>query len=160
MLEKNEISWNAMITGYSQHGCGTEAINLFKTMKQHGVMPNRVTFVGILSARSHVGSVNEGLGYFESMNKEYDLVAKQEHYACVVDLLGRAGFMSRAREFIEKMLTEPDAMIWRTLLSACRVHKNIEIGEFAANHLLELEHVLSYICFSIKYVCSGGEMGF
>ncbi|TXG66292.1 hypothetical protein EZV62_007567 [Acer yangbiense] len=112
MLEKNEISCNAMITGYSQHGCGTEAINLFKTMKQH------------------------------------------------VDLLGRAGFMSRAREFIEKMLTEQEAMIWRTLLSACRVHKNMEIGEFAANHLLELEHVFSYICSSIKYVCNGGEMGF
>ncbi|KAK2638191.1 hypothetical protein Ddye_025986 [Dipteronia dyeriana] len=157
MPKKNEISWNAMITSYSQHGCGTEAINLFETMKQHGVMPNHVTFVGVLSACSHVGLVNEGLGYFKSMSKEYGLVPKLEHYACVVDLLGRAGFVSRAREFIEKMPIEPDAMIWRTLLSACRVHKNMEIGEFAANRLLELEpdDSATYVLLSNMYAVAG-----
>ncbi|XP_031264893.1 pentatricopeptide repeat-containing protein At4g13650-like [Pistacia vera] len=139
MPKKNEVSWNAMITGFSQHGYGIEAINLFEKMKQTDAMPNNVTFVGVLSACSHVGLVNEGLGYFESMSKEYCLVPKPEHYACVVDLLGRAGLLDRAREFIEKMRIEPDAMVWRTLLSACRVHKNLEIGEFAAHHLLKLE---------------------
>ena len=139
MAAKNEVSWNAMITGYSQHGCGIEALNLFKEMKKLGVMPNHITFVGVLSACSHAGMVNEGLGYFDSMRKEYGLVPKPEHYVCVVDLFGRAGFLSRARKFIEDMPIEPDAMVWRTLLSACIVHKNMEIGEFAARHLLELE---------------------
>lgn len=139
MPEKNEVSWNAMITGFSQHGYGIEAIDLFEKMKQTDAIPNHVTFVGVLSACSHVGLVNEGLGYFESMRKEYLLVPKPEHYACVVDLLGRAGLLERAREFIEKMPIDPDAMVWRTLLSACRVYKNLEIGEFAAHHLLKLE---------------------
>ncbi|KAH7571719.1 hypothetical protein JRO89_XS04G0125300 [Xanthoceras sorbifolium] len=157
MPEKNEISWNAMITGYSQHGYGIEAINLFETMRQLGVMPNHVTFLGVLSACSHVGLVNEGLDYFESMSKEYSLVPKREHYACVVDLLGRAGFVSRAREYIEKMPIEPDAMIWRTLLSACRVHKNMEMGEFAAHHLLELEpdDSAAYVLLSNIYAVAG-----
>ncbi|KAJ8438750.1 hypothetical protein Cgig2_020305 [Carnegiea gigantea] len=139
MTEKNEISWNAMITGYSQHGCGKEALEIFGEMKRAGVAPNGVTFVGVLSACSHVGLVEEGLGYFESMSMEHGLVPKQEHYVCVVDILGRAGLLNHAKKFIEEMPMVPDALIWRTLLSACTVHRNREIGEFAAQHLLELE---------------------
>lgn len=157
MPEKNEISWNAIITGYSQNGFGSEALNLFDEMTLLGVMPNHVTFLGVLSACSHVGLVNEGLYYFKSMRKEHDLVPKLEHYACAVDLLGRAGFLCRARKFIEEMPIEPDAMVWRTLLSACRVHKNIEIGEFAARHLLELEpeDSATYVLLSNIYAAAG-----
>ncbi|XP_043706809.1 pentatricopeptide repeat-containing protein At4g13650 [Telopea speciosissima] len=139
MLERNEVSWNAMITGYSQHGCGSEALDLFEEMKQQGFSPNHVTFVGVLSACSHVGLVREGLNYFKSMNDEHGIVPRPEHYACVVDILGRAGMLDHARKFIKEMPIEPDAMIWRTLLSASAVHKNTEIGEFSAQHLVELE---------------------
>ncbi|KAF4368568.1 hypothetical protein F8388_018692 [Cannabis sativa] len=139
MPEKNEVSWNAMITGYSQHGLGIEALNLFEQMKQLGLTPNHVTFVGVLSACSHVGLVDKGLAYFDSMSKEYGLIPHPEHYVCVVDLLSRAGLLNEAKEFIEKMPIKPDAIVWRTLLSSCTVHKNAEIGEYAAHHLLELE---------------------
>ncbi|KAF8395976.1 hypothetical protein HHK36_017587 [Tetracentron sinense] len=139
MPERNEISWNAMINGYSQHGCGNEALDLFEEMKRHGVTPNHVTFVGVLSACSHVGLVTEGLSYFKSMSKEHGIAPRPEHYVCVVDIFGRAGLLDDARGFIEEMPIDPDAMVWRTLLSACTVHKNVEIGEFAARHLLQLE---------------------
>ncbi|KAG4176645.1 hypothetical protein ERO13_A11G258500v2 [Gossypium hirsutum] len=153
MPEKNGISWNAIITGYSQHGSGIKAINLFEKMKEVGVRPNHITFVGVLSACSHVGLVEEGLGYFDSMSKEHGLVPKPEHYNCVVDLLSRAGLLCRARKFIEDMPIEPDAIIWRTLLSACAVHKNVDIGEFAAYHLLKLEpqDSASYVLLSNLY---------
>ncbi|XVF57327.1 hypothetical protein PTKIN_Ptkin06aG0196300 [Pterospermum kingtungense] len=156
MSEKNEISWNAMITGYSQHGYGIEAINLFEKMKQVGVTPNHVTLVGVLSACSHMGLVDEGLGYFDSMTKEHGIVPKPEHYACIVDLLGRAGLLCCARKFVEDMPIEPDAIIWRTLLSACAVHKNVDIGEFAAHHLLKLEpqDSASYVLLSNLYAVS------
>ena len=126
-------------------------------MKRLGLRPNHVTFVGVLSACHHVGLVNEGLSYFNSMSKEPGLVPKPEHYVCVVDLLGRAGLLHRAREFIEEMPIEPDAMIWRTLLSACMVRKNIEIGEFAARHLLQLEpeDSATYVLLSNIYAVSG-----
>ncbi|XP_065852215.1 pentatricopeptide repeat-containing protein At4g13650 [Euphorbia lathyris] len=157
MPEKNEISWNAMITGYSQHGCGIEAVNLFEKMKLVGPMPNHVTFVGVLSACSHVGLVDEGLAYLESMSKEHGLVPMPEHYACVVDLLSRAGLLSRAKKFIEEMPYEPDAMVWRTLLSACTIHKNTEVGEVAARHLLKLEpeDSATYVLLSNMYAVAG-----
>ncbi|WCJ43656.1 Pentatricopeptide repeat (PPR) superfamily protein [Euphorbia peplus] len=157
MPEKNEISWNAMITGYSQHGCGTEALNLFEKMKLVGPIPNHVTFVGVLSACSHVGLVDQGLAYLEAMSKEHGLVPKREHYVCVVDLLSRAGLLSRAKKFIEEMPFEPDAMVWRTLLSACTVHKNTEVGEVAAGHLLksEPEDSATYVLLSNMYAVTG-----
>ncbi|CAK9155750.1 unnamed protein product [Ilex paraguariensis] len=157
MPEKNEVSWNAMITGYSQHGCGGEAIKLFEGMKQLGLMPNHVTYVGVLSACSHVGLVDEGLNYFNSMSQEHGLVPKPEHYVCAVDILGRAGLLYRAKEFIEKMPIEADAMVWRTLLSACTVHKNAKIGELAARHLLELEpeDSATYVLLSNMYAVAG-----
>ncbi|PIA31374.1 hypothetical protein AQUCO_05000042v1 [Aquilegia coerulea] len=139
MREKNEVSWNAMITGYSQHGCGNEALDLFEKMKEQDMMPNNVTFLGVLSACSHVGLVNKGLSYLQSMSIEHGIAPRPEHYACVVDILGRAGLLERAKKFIEEMPIDPDAMVWRTLLSACTVHKNVEIGELAAQHLLLLE---------------------
>ncbi|PRQ32485.1 putative tetratricopeptide-like helical domain, DYW domain-containing protein [Rosa chinensis] len=157
MPEKNEISWNAMITGYSQHGHGIEALHLFEQMKQLGVVPSHVTFVGVLSACSHVGLVSEGLAYFESMSKEHGLLPKAEHYACVVDLLSRAGSLSQARKFITEMPIKPDSMIWRTLLSACIAKKNTEIGEVAARHLLELEpeDSATYVLISNMYAVAG-----
>ncbi|GAB4824760.1 hypothetical protein Ancab_007624 [Ancistrocladus abbreviatus] len=156
MTKRNEVTWNAMITGYSQHGHGKEAIELFEEMKRLGLMPNHVTFVGVLSACSHVGLVKEGLCYFESMSKEHGLLPKPEHYVCVVDILGRGGLLHRARKFIEEMPIEPDAMIWRTLLSACTVHKNVDIGELAAHHLLELEpeDSATYILISNMYAAN------
>ncbi|XP_049931970.1 pentatricopeptide repeat-containing protein At4g13650-like isoform X2 [Nymphaea colorata] len=137
--QKNEVSWNAIITGYAQHGHGREALRLFEWMKEEGVRPNHITFIGVLSACSHVGLVSEGLGFFRSMSHEYSISPRSEHYACVVDILGRAGCFDDAQQFIEEMPIRPDAMVWRTLLSACTVRKNLELGQVAAQHLLELE---------------------
>ncbi|KAK4743137.1 hypothetical protein SAY87_001138 [Trapa incisa] len=157
MPEKNEVSWNAMITGYSQHGLGNKALNLFEEMKQLGLNPNHVTFLGVISACSHEGLVSKGHQQFQSMNRVYGLVPKPEHYACVVDLLGRSGFLERAKRFVEDMPIQPDAMIWRTLLSACTVHRNVEIGEFAAQKLQEIEpgDSAAYVLQSNMYAVTG-----
>ncbi|KAL6522869.1 hypothetical protein OROHE_016716 [Orobanche hederae] len=154
---RNDVSWNAMITGYSQHGYGRQAIELFEDMKKLQILPNHITFVGVLTACSHVGLVEEGLSYFKSMSEHHGLVPKQEHYACVVDVLGRAGQICRAKAFVESMPIEPDAMVWRTLLSACTVHKNREIGELAGRHLLELEpkDSATYVLMSNMYAITG-----
>ncbi|EOA15334.1 hypothetical protein CARUB_v10004043mg [Capsella rubella] len=153
---KNEVSWNAIINAYSKHGFGSEALDSFDQMIQSNVKPNHVTLVGVLSACSHIGLVDKGIEYFESMDTRYGLAPKPEHYVCVVDMLTRAGLLSRAKDFILEMPIEPDALVWRTLLSACVVHKNMEIGEFAARHLLELEpeDSATYVLLSNLYaVC-------
>uniref|UniRef100_A0A0E0FD05 DYW domain-containing protein n=1 Tax=Oryza meridionalis TaxID=40149 RepID=A0A0E0FD05_9ORYZ len=153
MSERNEVSWNTIITSCSQHGRGLEALDLFDQMKKEGIKPNDVTFIGVLAACSHVGLVEEGLSYFKSMSDEYGIRPRPDHYACVIDIFGRAGQLDRAKKFIEEMPIAADAMVWRTLLSACKVHKNIEVGEFAAKHLLELEphDSASYVLLSNAY---------
>ncbi|CAI0384337.1 unnamed protein product [Linum tenue] len=156
MDTKDSISWNGLISGFSQSGHYEEALNVFNQMNKVEVEPNHVTFIGVLTACSHVGLVNEGICYFESMKKEHGLVPKPEHYACVVDLLSRAGLLSRARKFVEEMPIKPDPMVWRTLLSSCIVHKNIELGELAAKNLLDLEpeDSASYVLLSNMYAVS------
>lgn len=139
LSERDAISWNAMIAGYGLHGCGQDAILLFSKMHQAGLKPDSITFIGILSACSRAGLVNEGWQYFEQMMNCYQIMPSVEHCACIVDLPGCAGHLDEAQSFVKKMTLEPDACAWRALLGACRIHQSVEIGEQAAQHLLELE---------------------
>ncbi|XP_031261083.1 pentatricopeptide repeat-containing protein At2g20540 [Pistacia vera] len=139
MLEKDVISWSTMIGGLANHGKAREAIQLFQEMLRANVEPNGVTFLGILSACSHAGFWNEGLSYFDSMRKDYQIEPKIEHYGCLVDLLGRAGRLRQALDIIEEMPMKPDSKTWGSLLSSCRTHSNLEIAVIAMEHLLELE---------------------
>jgi pentatricopeptide repeat protein len=139
MLSRNVVSWNVMILGYGIHGHGEDALALFIQMQQIGTKPDHITFVSVLTACSHAGLVHEGWQYFECMESDYGLAPELEHYACLVDLLGRAGHLNEAHGIIKKMPLEPDAAMWGALLGACRIHCNIELGEEAAKHLFELE---------------------
>eukprot|EP01018_Ginkgo_biloba_P011552 Gb_34236 [translate_table: standard] len=139
MPTRDVISWTAMIAGCAQHGCGNEALQYFEQMQHAGLKPNHITFVCVLSACSHAGLVDEGRCYFDAMIQDHGIRPTSEHYACMVDLLGRAGHMKEAEEFIHKMPFEPCASIWGALLGACRVHGNMEVGTRAAERLLELE---------------------
>ncbi|KAF4401501.1 hypothetical protein G4B88_001695 [Cannabis sativa] len=141
MPVRNVYSWNSMISGYARHGHGDKALKLFIQMKLHDQLPDHVTFVGVLSACSHVGLVDEGFKHFKSMSEVYGLAPKMEHYSCMVDLLGRAGELKKIEDFITKMPFKPNVLIWRTILGACgRTNgRNTELGQRAAEMLLELE---------------------
>lgn len=150
-------SWNAIIAGYAQHGHAREAIKAFEQMQQLGINPNHITFVGVLSACSHAGLVYEGRRHFDSLSDEYGITPRMEHYACMVDLLGRAGRLSEAEEFIYNMPFKPDALVWQTFLGACRIYGNMELGEWAAGHLLQLkpEDAATYVALSNIYAAAG-----
>eukprot|EP01018_Ginkgo_biloba_P015982 Gb_28612 [translate_table: standard] len=139
MPERNVVSWNAMIAGCAQHGRGNEALQLFEQMQCDGIEPNYITFVCVLSACSHAGLVEKGRFYFDSMNRHHGIIPGAEHYACMVDLLGRAGCLDEAEEFIKETPFEPTASMWGALLGACRVHGNMELGKRAAEHVFELD---------------------
>ncbi|XXG75313.1 hypothetical protein AAC387_Pa07g3845 [Persea americana] len=139
MCRKDVVSWNSMISGYGIHGFGREAIRLFEEMMGAGVEPNVITFVSVLEACSHVGLVEEGKGLFECMVRKYRIFPSVEHYACMVDLLGRAGQLDEAAKIIEMMRIEPDPIVWSSLLGACRIHGNVELAERASIRLFELE---------------------
>jgi pentatricopeptide repeat protein len=136
---KDIVMWNSIIAGYAQHGFGEKALEVFHEMFSSGAAPDEITFIGVLSACGYTGKVKEGLEIFESMKSKYQVDQKTEHYACMVDLLGRAGKLNEAMNLIENMPVEADAIVWGALLSACRTHKNLDLAEIAAKKLLQLE---------------------
>ncbi|KAG7533755.1 Pentatricopeptide repeat [Arabidopsis thaliana x Arabidopsis arenosa] len=135
-VKRNDVSiWNAMITGFATHGLATEAIRVFSEMEAEHVSPDSITFLGILTACSHCGFLEEGKEYFGLMSRRFSIQPKLEHYGAMVDLLGRAGRVKEAYELIESMQIEPDVVIWRSLLSSSRTYKNPELGEIAIQNL-------------------------
>ncbi|KAM0966399.1 hypothetical protein ACFX2C_022162 [Malus domestica] len=139
MRRRNVISWTTMISAFAIHGEASNALNFFNQMKDENFEPNWVTFVGVLYACSHAGLVEEGRRVFESMIDEYNITPKHEHYGCMVDLFGRAGLLREALEVIEAMPFAPNVVIWGSLMAACQIHGETELGEYAARQLLELE---------------------
>ncbi|KAJ4957053.1 hypothetical protein NE237_013836 [Protea cynaroides] len=153
MPTRDLAAWNAMIKGLAIHGQGKEALEIFSLMKRNGVLPNNITFVGLLSACSHGGLTAEGLEVFNLMQNQYNIVPQVEHYGCVVDLLGRAGQLADAYEFVKRMPVQPDRVVWGALLSACQSHQNVELAEEAAHRLIELDpkHDGNYVLLSNVY---------
>uniref|UniRef100_A0A0D9X4J0 DYW domain-containing protein n=1 Tax=Leersia perrieri TaxID=77586 RepID=A0A0D9X4J0_9ORYZ len=137
MHRRDVVSWNAMISGYAQHGDGKEAINLFERMRDEGVEPNWITFVAVLTACIHTGLCDFGIRCFEGMQELYGIEPRVDHYSCMVDLLCRAGRLERAVDLIRSMPFEPHPSAYGTLLAACRVYKNLEFAELAAGKLVE-----------------------
>lgn len=152
---KDTFCFNAMIRGLAIHGHGHEALDLFKIMKQEGFVPDDCTILAVMCACSHVGLVEQGREYFDSLTSMYGLEPKLEHYCCLVDLLGRAGLVKEAEERVLTMPMKPNAILWRSLLGAARVHGDLEIGEVALRKLVELEPETSgnYVLLSNMYAC-------
>ena len=142
-----------MILAYAMHGYADEALQLFEQMQNSGTNPDSVTFIGILSACSHVGLVDDGWKYFDLMSQYYHITPSMAHYACMVDLLGWAGYLYKAQDFIENMPIKPDATIWGSLLGVCKIHANIDLGELVANRLFELDPAdgVPYVLLSNMY---------
>ncbi|KAM0938462.1 putative tetratricopeptide-like helical domain superfamily, DYW domain-containing protein [Dioscorea sansibarensis] len=139
MSNKTLASWNAMSMGFAAHGLWKEATSLFDEMCEAGLKPDGISFTAVLSACRHSGLTSEGWKYFDNMRNTYNVIPTVEHYACMVDLLARGGYLDEAWDFIRDMPLEPDASVWGALLGACRNHRNVEIAEIAAKHLFKLE---------------------
>ncbi|XP_038689062.1 pentatricopeptide repeat-containing protein At3g57430, chloroplastic [Tripterygium wilfordii] len=160
---KNVITWNSIIMAYGMHGKGEEALEQFRNLVTERAMggevkPNEITFISVFAACSHSGLVDEGLKLFYGMKDDYGIKPGPDHYACVVDLLGRAGKVEEAYQLINTMPSDFDKVdAWSSLLGACRIHQNVEIGETAAMNLLRLEPNLAshYVLLSNIYSSAG-----
>ncbi|KAI6673704.1 hypothetical protein NL676_001610 [Syzygium grande] len=167
MPQRNVVSWTTMITGswgrkasssaYAHHGCGREAIILFNQMIELGFKPDDSSFVGLLSACSHAGLVEEGLEYFSRLVQDKSVQLKEDHFACLIDLCGRAGRLEEAFYWIEQVVDKPSACLWGALLAGCNYHGNAEIGKVAAEKLFELEpeNAGTYLLLSNIYASTG-----
>ncbi|KAL2248604.1 UNVERIFIED_CONTAM: Pentatricopeptide repeat-containing protein [Sesamum indicum] len=157
MPNKDVLAWTAMISVLALHGYGNEAFELFKEMEAVGVRPNAVTFVGLLSACAHSGLVEKGRRCFDMMRHVHCIEPQVQHYACMIDILGRAGLFIEAEELIRTMPMKPDVFVWGALLGACQLHGNIKLGENIARYLIDLEpdnHAF-YIILCDLYAKSG-----
>ncbi|XP_060182033.1 pentatricopeptide repeat-containing protein At1g50270-like [Lycium barbarum] len=134
--KKKNYTWNVLISGYAMNGKGEAALQDFDRMVVEEFKPDDVTFMGVLCACK---TVEEGRRRFSSMINQFGLQPKIVHYGCMIDLFGRGGFLDEAMEMIHSMKLNPEAIIWRTLVRACRFHGREELGEFALRKLLELE---------------------
>lgn len=137
--QPDAISWNGLISGLASNGHVSSALSAYEDMRLSGIEPDEITFLLVLHACSHGGLVDMGLDYFQCMREKYGFRPQPDHYVCLVDLLGRAGRLVEATNVIETMPFEPDALIYKTLLGACKVHGNIPLGEHMARQGLELD---------------------
>ncbi|KAI4314156.1 hypothetical protein L6164_027091 [Bauhinia variegata] len=157
MCVRDTQAWSAMIVAYATHGHGFKAISMLEEMKKAKVQPDEITFLGILYACSHNGLVEEGFEYFHSMTHKYGIVPSIKHYGCMVDLLGRAGRLDEAYKFIDELPVKSTPILWRTLLSACSSHGNVEMGKPVIQRIFELDdsHGGDYVIFSNLCARSG-----
>ncbi|XP_058106184.1 pentatricopeptide repeat-containing protein At3g22690 [Magnolia sinica] len=157
MPEKDVSAWTAAIGAMAMEGNGKQAIQLFNEMVQHGVKPDGVAFVAVLTACSHGGLVEEGRCLFRSMSDNYDLLPQIVHYGCMVDLFGRAGLFGEAHMLIESMPIEPNSVIWGALLAACRIHNNVELADHVAKQVMESapDHSGIHVLISNIYASAG-----
>ncbi|KAL5226184.1 hypothetical protein ABZP36_012823 [Zizania latifolia] len=158
LTRRDLVSWNAMICGYGMHGHADKVLELFNKMRGEAqVMPDNITFVGVLSACNHSGLVKQAKEFFELMVDVYSVRPTVQHYTCLVDVLGHSGRFEEAYDLIKGMPIEADSGIWGALLNGCKIHKNIELGELALEKLIELEpeDAGNYVLLSNIYAQSG-----
>ncbi|CAI0445017.1 unnamed protein product, partial [Linum tenue] len=158
MPEKNVFSWSSMIDGYGKSGEPDKALELFHQMQLRGVEPNYVTFLAAISACGHGGLVAKGHEIFESMERDYSLKPRMEHYACMVDLLGRAGSLHQAWDLVRGMPERPNSDVWAALLNSCNLHDSVEMASVAANELFKLNAKRrpgAYVSFSNTLAAAG-----
>ncbi|CAK7340209.1 unnamed protein product [Dovyalis caffra] len=156
--QRDLVLWNGMIAAYAHHGRGREAIELFKEMQGLGFKPNDVSYVGLLSACSHGGLVDEGLNYFNELERDKSVQLREDHYACLVNLYGRAGRLNEAYDLVKQLGTKASSCVWGGLLAGCHVHGDLEIGPLAAKELVkeDAENAGTYLSLSNIYA-SGGK---
>ncbi|EXB31938.1 hypothetical protein L484_013570 [Morus notabilis] len=144
MNRRSLVTWNSMILACANHGDPDHVFHLYECMTTSGFLPDGFTFLALLVAYKHKGLVDEGCRVFESMQRDYGIEARIEHYRCTVEMLGRAGRLEEAYRLITSMSIPSNYVIWEALLAACRVHSNVDMGERVVEKLLMLKPERDY----------------
>jgi pentatricopeptide repeat protein len=158
LKEPDSVSWSAIICAYANHGSCEDVLRLFHGLHEQGLRPSKITYISVLCACSHAGAIDVGYTCFASMiDAAESVLPTQEHYMCLIDLVGRAGCIEEAGQIVLEMPLQPDAISWNTLLGACRVHLIADKGRSAAEHVLELDqqNEVAHVMLANLYASSG-----
>ncbi|KAK2454408.1 pentatricopeptide repeat-containing protein [Trifolium repens] len=155
MTVRDIITWNAIISAYSQHGQGKEAVCCFEAIQiSPGIKPDQATFTAVLSACSHSGLVDDAIHIFDIMVKSYGFVPSVDHLSCIVDLLGRSGYLDEAEKVITNGYFGAHSNMCWSLFSACAVHGNLRLGRKVARLILEREHNNPSVYVLLSNICA------
>ncbi|KAI5653258.1 hypothetical protein M9H77_30445 [Catharanthus roseus] len=154
VIEKDVVTWNSMISAYAQHGQGREAILYFEMMQNSGVEPDKATFTAVLSACSHSGLLSDGTRIFNSLVNAYGIKPEEDHFSCIVDLLGRAGYLDEVESLLMDKFIDIDSSVWWTLFSSCAAHGNLRLGRIVAGILLEAEKHNPAVYVNLSNICA------
>ncbi|QHN83615.1 pentatricopeptide repeat-containing protein At5g15340, mitochondrial [Arachis hypogaea] len=159
MPRRNVVAWNAMIGGLAMHGKGKDVVDMFDSMIGEGVSPDGLTFLALLSACSHSGMVDLGWKYFNELESIHGINPEMEHYACMVDLLGRAGRLEEAEAFIKSMPFAPNEVVLGSLFGSCYTHGKVKLGEQIMRELVQMDpyNTEYHVLLSNMYALSGKE---
>ena len=151
------IAWNAIIAAYAQNGDDQMALHLFKQMEKDAVKPDGVTYLNVLLVCSYTGSLEDAHGYFDSMVRDHAIEPNPRHYACMIDLLGRAGLVNKAIAMLDNVPSRLNSSFWHTILGACQKWVNVRLGKFAFEKAIQLDNtnMTAYICMANIYKASG-----
>lgn len=157
LLQPDVVSWTTLIAGYAREGKTKMSLGLYQEMLLSGVRPNAVTFLSVLCACNHAGLVDMGVEFFESMYNDYGILPHIEHYACVIDLLGRAGYFRSLQHLLTTMPVKPDLAVWICVLHSCRMHGKVVLGEkaFHCAVVLAPRHPAAYVLMLNMYLDAG-----
>ncbi|XP_076887513.1 pentatricopeptide repeat-containing protein At1g71490-like [Bidens hawaiensis] len=157
LTNRDEVTYTSLIAGYGIQGEGQTAVDLFEEMIESNIKPDHVTMVAVLSACSHSALVDQGQTLFKKMYNVYNINPRLEHYSCMLDLYARAGLLSKAEGIISTLPYAPTPAMWATVIGGCRIHGNKELGEYAAEKLLEmrLRNVGYYVLMANLYADYG-----
>ncbi|XP_039121037.1 putative pentatricopeptide repeat-containing protein At3g05240 [Dioscorea cayenensis subsp. rotundata] len=161
LKRRDVVAWTSMIVGLAMNGDGKKAVKMFKEMSNEGVRPDGVAFVGVMSACSHAGMVDEGRKLFDSMQTVYGVRPEVEHYGCMVDLLSRAGRLQEAEGLLKMMPMAPSMQIWGAMLSGCESYGEVQVAERVRDQLAEFDPGGSgvYVLLSNLYAGAGRWVG-
>ncbi|KAH6809673.1 hypothetical protein C2S51_027456 [Perilla frutescens var. frutescens] len=137
--QPDTISWNCLMHGYALNGQTMSALSTLEDMRLIGAKPDSITLMMVLNICSGGGLVDMAFEYFHSLRHLYDIKPQLNHYSFLVDLLGRAGRLEEAVSVLKSMPFRPNALIYKRLLHACKLHRNMFLAEELARKGLVLD---------------------
>ncbi|KAI5066679.1 hypothetical protein GOP47_0019303 [Adiantum capillus-veneris] len=136
---RSDVSWAAIIAAHASRGDTGLVQQCLEGMLQEGLKPDATIFMSVLMACGHAGEIDKGKQFFKAMFEDYCIAPSNEHFTCMIDLLGRAGHLLEAKQFLQMMPNSLDVAGWIAMLTACDIYSNVKLARGCFDKLVKLD---------------------